>query len=84
VWRAVFEGLLEDECAGELGKIEAPTLIVWGARDAFGSRREQDALLRAIAGSRLVVYESAGHALHWEEPERFAPDLVAFARSLAI
>ena len=45
--------------------------------------RDQDALLAAIAGSRLVVYESAGHALHWEEPERFAADLVAFAESLA-
>jgi pimeloyl-ACP methyl ester carboxylesterase len=84
VWRATFDGFLEDECAGELGKIKAPTLIVWGARDAFCSRHDQDALLMAIAGSRLSVYERAGHALHWEEPERFAADLVAFARSLAI
>jgi pimeloyl-ACP methyl ester carboxylesterase len=29
-----------------------------------------------------VVYENAGHALHWEEPERFAADLVAFATRL--
>jgi hypothetical protein len=28
------------------------------------------------------MYESAGHALHWEEPERFAADLVAFTGSL--
>ena len=83
VWRAAFEGFLEDDCAGELGKIKAPTLILWGARDTFCARREQDALLTTIAGSRLVVYESAGHALHWEEPERFAADLVAFARSLS-
>jgi pimeloyl-ACP methyl ester carboxylesterase len=82
VWRATFEGFLEDEGAGEFGKIQAPTLIVWGARDAFCSRRDQDALLTVIAGSRLVVYESAGHALHWEEPERFAADLVAFVTSL--
>lgn len=29
-----------------------------------------------------IVYEKAGHALHWEEPERFAADLVAFAGRL--
>jgi non-heme chloroperoxidase len=40
--------------------------------------------LRAITGARLVVYENAGHALHWEEPERFAADLAAFVKSLDI
>jgi len=24
------------------------------------------------------VYEQAGHAMHWEEPRRFARDLAAF------
>jgi len=82
VWRAAFEGFLEDDVAHELGKIRAPTLIMWGTRDALANRPDQDALLRAIPGSRLVVYESAGHALHWEEPKRFAEDLVAFVRTL--
>jgi pimeloyl-ACP methyl ester carboxylesterase len=82
VWRAVFGGFLEDDAAAELGRIRTPTLILWGARDAFCPRRDQDALLSAIAGSRLIVYEDAGHALHWEEPERFAADLVAFTERL--
>jgi non-heme chloroperoxidase len=84
VWRAAFEGFFEDDFAGELSKIRAPTLIIWGDRDALCPRRDQDALLTTIAGSRLVVYAGAGHALHWEQPERFAADLVAFARSLFI
>jgi pimeloyl-ACP methyl ester carboxylesterase len=82
VWRAGFEGFLEDDVAGDLGRIRAPTLIAWGARDAFCSRRDQDELLAAIPGSRLLVYDNAGHALHWEEPARFAADLVAFVESL--
>ncbi len=75
---------MEDDFVGELSKIRAATLIVWGDRDALCPRRDQDVLLKAIAGSRLVVHEGAGHALHWERPERFAADLAAFAKSLFI
>jgi pimeloyl-ACP methyl ester carboxylesterase len=46
------------------------------------TRADQDALVSAVAGSRLMIYERAGHALHWEEPERFASDVVAFVESL--
>jgi non-heme chloroperoxidase len=84
VWRAAFEGFLEDDFVGEWGKIKATTLIVWGGQDTFCPRHDQDVLLRAIPDARLVVYENAGHALHWEEPERFAADLVAFVKSLRI
>jgi pimeloyl-ACP methyl ester carboxylesterase len=82
VWRAAFEGFLEDDFGG-LSLIQAPTLIVWGDRDALCPRADQQALLGAIRGSRLAVYEGAGHGLHWEEPERFAADLAAFAAALA-
>jgi non-heme chloroperoxidase len=84
VWRAALEGILEDDFASELDKIEAPTLLVWGGRDTLCSRYDQDTLPRAIAGARLVVYENAGLALHWEEPERFAADLVGFVKKLSI
>lgn len=80
IWRAAFEGSLEDDFTGQLNRIKAPTLILWGDRDRFCRRGDQDALLGAINGSRLVVYRGAGHGLHWEEPERFAADLVAFCR----
>jgi len=83
VWRAAFEGFLEDDVAPDLSRIEAPVLVVWGARDALCRRADQDALLAAVAGSRLLVYEHAGHALHWEEPARFAADVTAFAGALA-
>lgn len=84
IWRAALrEGHLEAELAGEMGAIEAPTLIVWGGQDAIHSSGEQDALVAAIANALLFVYPDAGHALHWEEPERFAADLVAFAEGVA-
>jgi hypothetical protein len=58
-----------------LGRIKAPTLILWS---------NQDILVVMVMGSQLLVYENAGHGLHWEEPERFAADLKAFVMSLGI
>jgi non-heme chloroperoxidase len=83
VWRAVLlEGLLETDFSGELGKIEAPTLIVWGDQDDL-TRSGQEVLAAAISGSRLVVYPGAGHAVHWEEPEPVADDIATFVKKVA-
>jgi len=82
VWRAGFAGLLEDDFSAELGRIAAPTLVVWGDRDSFSPREDQDRLVGEIRGSRLVSYAGAGHALHWEEPARFARDVADFASGL--
>ena len=83
VWRASFAGFFEDDFAAELGRIAAPTLVLWGDRDGLARRADQEVLLAGIAGSRLKIYEGTGHALHWEEPERFAAELTAFVGGLA-
>jgi pimeloyl-ACP methyl ester carboxylesterase len=82
VWKATFTTFLQEDWSGELGKIAAPTLIVWGDQDAFCPRTDQDMLRAAITDSRLLVYSGAGHDPHWEEPERFAADLTAFTSAL--
>ena len=82
VWRDTFKGLLEDDSLWELGKIEAPTLVVWGDRDAILPRSDQESLAAAITGSRLLVYEGAGHAFYWEDPGRVAADLATFVAEL--
>jgi non-heme chloroperoxidase len=83
VWRAALDAFLEADFAGELYNITAPTLIVWGDQDAFLPRREQETLAALIPGAQLVVYPGAGHGFHWEEPARFAADLVAFTDHLS-
>jgi non-heme chloroperoxidase len=82
VWRATFEGLLDDDSLEELGKIKAPTLIVWGDQDAILPRSDQESLAAAITGSRILVYPGAGHAFYWEDPGRVASDLAAFIAEL--
>lgn len=82
VWKAVFEGLLEDESMEEINKIQAPTLIVWGDQDTIVSREEQETIAAVIPNTRLLVYPGAGHVLYCEEPVRIASDLVAFIINL--
>jgi non-heme chloroperoxidase len=83
VWREAGLAMLDVDFASELGKIAAPALIVWGGRDSSIPRSDQDRLMAGLADARLLVYEDAGHSVHWEEPERLAADLVAFVRRLA-
>jgi non-heme chloroperoxidase len=82
VWRETFEGLLEDDSLEELHRIKAPTLVVWGDRDAILPRSDQETLAAAITGSRLLIYPGAGHAFYWEDPGLVALDLVAFIAEL--
>lgn len=75
VWKAHFKGLLGSEL--EPG-VAAPALLVWGDRDAFVPRADQDALLAAMPHARLVVHAGTGHCPHWEDPRRTAAELAAF------
>jgi non-heme chloroperoxidase len=81
LWHRLFDGLLEIDMRSELGAIESPVLLVWGDRDVFDTRAEQDWLVDTLPDARLTVYEGTGHAVHWEEPQRFAAQLAAFALS---
>lgn len=77
-WHGLAATLTHNEPPGALVKIRIPTLIFWGDKDSIFNRSEQDALVKAIAGAQLIVYPGTGHALHWEQPEKFAQDLLAF------
>lgn len=77
-WKALLEGMLASGPAAGLGRAEIPTLLVWGERDAIFARAHQDELVALANVERLLVYEGTGHAVHWEEPERFTRDLVRF------
>ena len=83
VWRAALDGLLRADMPATMGRISAPTLVIWGTKDTVTVRRDQDALLRGIRGAELKIYEGAGHAVHWEEPARVAADIAAFASASA-
>jgi pimeloyl-ACP methyl ester carboxylesterase len=82
VWKAAGGGFVEDDFSGQLDRIEAPALIMWGDRDSLLPRSDQERMAAAIRQARLVVVHGAGHMLYWEEPERVAGELTAFVCGL--
>ena len=85
VWRATFRSFLDTpDFSPELAHVSAPTLIMWGELDAYTHARDQEVLRNTIPGARFIGYAGAGHAFHWEDPDRFVGDLLAFVREAVL
>ncbi|MDQ4097642.1 MAG: alpha/beta hydrolase [Actinomycetota bacterium] len=78
VWAEMFDDLLRYDDSGELDRIAAPTLLIWGDGDELVRRDVQERQARLIPRARLLVYEGVGHTPRWEDPSRFASDVAAF------
>ena len=82
VWRETFSALLTYDDQAELGRIVAPTLLIWGSADRLVGREMQEQLAGLIPAGELVVYPGAGHTPRWEDSSRFAADVGAFVERL--
>ena len=80
VFKAALTGLMQVDFTEKLKQINSPTLIFWGNKDSFCTFKGQETLVNNIKNSKLIVYGNTGHSLHWEEPERFAKDLLSFIK----
>ena len=78
VWRETFAALLDYDDLGELGRITAPTMLIWGDGDGLVGREMQEQLAALIPHTDLVVYSGIGHTPRWEDGSRFASDVAAF------
>ncbi|MEM1177407.1 MAG: alpha/beta hydrolase [Acidobacteriota bacterium] len=84
-----YEGLLgilrslEDfDFTAELGRIQAPTLVVHAALDAVMPTARVQALADGIAGAELRVHPTSGHALVVEDPGWLAATYLDFLSGL--
>jgi pimeloyl-ACP methyl ester carboxylesterase/tetratricopeptide (TPR) repeat protein len=84
IWREALTGLLAPEVALQPDRIHAQTLIIWGEKDLVFARPDQDDLVRAIRGARLIAYPEIGHSPHWELPDRFIADLKEFLEARVV
>jgi microsomal epoxide hydrolase len=77
---ALFVGSMATSTRAALAKIDKPTLIIHASSAASNPAYEQ--MRERIAGSRLERFESAGHALFVDEPDRFNRLIESFLNSL--
>jgi pimeloyl-ACP methyl ester carboxylesterase len=64
-----------------------PTLIVWGSSDSIIPVQQAYTAHEALPGSRLEIFDGAGHFPHCEDPERFVEvvdDFVASTSPIAM
>lgn len=83
VWRESVTGLLDYDDRRDLGRISAPTMLIWGDDDRLVGRGMQEQLAALIPSAVLRVYSGIGHTPRWEDPARFASDVSAFVEQSA-
>jgi len=70
--RAVRQLALELEAAKReetISSIDVPTLLIWGAEDAFYLLTKAKEFKALIQNSELVIIDNAGHFTQIEKPE---------------
>ena len=60
---------------------DVPTLIVWGGRDRIIPVSHAHTTHDAVPGSRLVIFDKAGHFPHADDPQKFTAIVEDFIRS---
>ena len=68
---AVLKETIVTDITGQLVKIVAPTLVIWGSEDIEIPRLYSEILAKNIPNSMLVIIEGAGHKSCIDRPEEF-------------
>jgi pimeloyl-ACP methyl ester carboxylesterase len=63
-----------------LGKLDKPTLILWGREDKTVPFAHSTDLLTAIPHAELHVFENCGHIPHYERPDEANLILLKFLK----
>ncbi len=73
-WRGQVVTMLDRSYLAE----QMPSLLVWGAHDPIIPVAHAHKAHRALPGSRLEIFEEAGHFPHRADPQRFTAALRSF------
>jgi non-heme chloroperoxidase len=84
VWRELLAGMIAAEPALSLRRSRIPVFLLRGDKDAYATAAENDTLAAMVAAKRVKTYPNTGHALHWEQPDAFAKDVLAFVEETKV
>jgi pimeloyl-ACP methyl ester carboxylesterase len=79
--RSIFRRVVAEDLTPVLSRITVPTVVLWGTEDRATPFSDAERMHQAIAGSHLLRIDGAGHAVHREDPKRFA---ASFMRALSL
>ncbi|MEM8919206.1 MAG: alpha/beta hydrolase [Pseudomonadota bacterium] len=65
----------QPEMWNQVGSLDMPVLLLWGAQDKVIPVSHGEAFEEAIPGAELVIYDDAGHLPMEETPEQVARDI---------
>ena len=63
--------MVRDLCLEEVKRVQCPTLIVHGAKDAMCPQFHADYLKGNIRGSEMIIMEDGKHHLHLKYAQEF-------------
>jgi pimeloyl-ACP methyl ester carboxylesterase len=69
--RPILVKVVNEDMSGLLPRVQASTLLVWGAKDDAVPVAHARTMERLIPDAGLVLFEEAGHFAYLDEPARF-------------
>lgn len=75
--------MAETDLGPRLGRIGAPTLVIYGEDDVVTGAAESEALAAGIPGATLVRLPRAGHVANQEAPDAFNDEVARYLLALS-
>ena len=78
VWESVRWAMAIDDLTLVAPLVKAPTLVLWGEKDALLDLSHQEKLEKAYPDAEFAIFKEAGHNMFWEFPAEAAKVINAF------
>lgn len=75
---ACLIALRDTDLRGDMAKVNVPTMILHATQDKICLFKLAEAMASGIKGAKLIGFENSGHALFYEEKEKFNAELTNF------
>lgn len=75
---ACLIALRDTDLRGDMAKVNVPTMILHATQDKICLFELAEAMAAGIKGAKLIGFENSGHALFYEEKQKFNTELTNF------
>ncbi len=79
VWLAILDQAVTGiDLQTTLPRLEAPTLLLWGAKDTLMGEADRCSLMRALPHAQVKIFKDYGHNPFWQDPAAVAAAINPF------